>query len=100
MKNYLLVIFLLFYRFYNILFLDYFCTLWQNYPRQGTLYITENYIAFYSNIQVLNNQPNILQIQLKITDIISISKETFAMGVLDNSIKITTSSNQVIFKAF
>lgn len=73
---------------------DYNCTLWQSFPRQGILYITEHFICFFS-LPVLNAQSNI-QFSIKITDITSISKEGM-LGVLDNSMKVTTSAQQVSF---
>ena len=75
--------------FFFWLFKDYICTYWQVYPRQGTLYITENFLCFHWSKE---------KIIIAIKEIVALNKEMTAMGLFHNSIKIKTTSNQEVMK--
>lgn len=64
--------------------------MWVTYPRQGIIYITEKYLCFYSN-----SLKERYVIPFK--DITSISKETVALGFLENSIRVATKRKEVTF---
>ncbi len=67
---------------------DYVCTVWYTYPHQGTLYVTENYLTFQGS-----SDPD-LKIVIAFKDVLAITKESLAMGLLHNSIKITSLTHE------
>lgn len=70
----------------------YISSLWKNYPRNGTLYVTESYMCFYS--PSLNE--NII---IPFKNVTHIQKEALALGLFNNALKITTTENKEYFFA-
>ena len=64
---------------------DHACALWRKFAHQGWLYLSENYLCFYSYLLGVETK---LFVELK--DIKTLSKEKVAGGLLSNSIRITT----------
>jgi hypothetical protein len=71
------------------LFRDYLCTYWQTYPRQGTLYITENFLCFHA-VSLRE------KVVIPVKEVVALNKETTAMGLFHNSIRIRTTSNKEV----
>eukprot|EP01119_Soliformovum_irregulare_P019434 TRINITY_DN6147_c0_g1_i1.p1 TRINITY_DN6147_c0_g1~~TRINITY_DN6147_c0_g1_i1.p1 ORF type:complete len:775 (-),score=207.57 TRINITY_DN6147_c0_g1_i1:598-2922(-) len=67
----------------------YSCSLWVgSLPHQGTMYISENYLCFGSSKDKL---------VLPFRRITSLSKETVALGLLNNGLKIVTDETDYFF---
>ena len=64
---------------------DFACALWKKFAHQGWLYVSENFLCFYSFI--LGSETKLV---IEIKDIKSLSKEKTMGGMMANAIRIVT----------
>ena len=64
---------------------DHACALWRKFAHQGWLYISENFLCFYSYLLGVE-----IKLLVELKDIRSLTKEKVAGGLLANSIRIAT----------